>query len=329
MRWIAILASAALAACTSSTTLPEKPAAGAEQLSARAAPLIHSAEVGRALPLASTALPPLPWELERELEGELEGQQPAQTDLQPLAPELLAVSAEMKAFVDSIDPSLSPNQRMRRILRTLRQQRFYMDYDLDTTATAAEAFSQRRGNCISFAAMIVALAREVGVPAHFNQVHAPKERRATRSDSGRVLVENILHINAEISYGWSTRIVEMNFEPRSHYRHAELSDEEVQVLYLNNLALGAARDGDFSTAIGIAREALTLSPESSVVWNTLGYLYRRQGSLELAELSYTRAIALDDTNISAKRNLQRVYQLQSRRELLQAAESSLNANQDS
>ncbi|AQQ66596.1 hypothetical protein Mag101_02245 [Microbulbifer agarilyticus] len=301
--------------------LPENTAAGSGEFSARVAPLVHSAQTGGGLSLASAPLPPLPWEME--------GQQPPQADLQTLAPDLLAVSPEMKAFVDSIDPSLSPNQRMRRILRTLRQQRFFMEYDLDTTATAAETFSQQRGNCISFAAMIVALAREVGVPAHFNRVYAPKERRATRSDSGRVLVENVLHINAEISYGWSTRIVEMNFEPRSHYRHEKLSDEDVQVLYLNNLALSEARDENFDAAIGIARQALTLSPESSVVWNTLGYLYRRQGSLELAELSYTRAIALDDKNVSAKRNLQRVYQLQSRRELLQAAESSPITDQDS
>ncbi|MBY6190123.1 hypothetical protein KUV22_06780 [Microbulbifer agarilyticus] len=321
MRWIAILASATLAACSSSTMLPENTAAGSGGFSAHAAPLVHSAQTGSGLPLASTPLSPLPWEME--------GQQPPQADLQTLAPDLLAVSPEMKAFVDSIDPSLSPNQRMRRILRTLRQQRFFMEYDLDTTATAAEAFSQQRGNCISFAAMIVALAREVGVPAHFNRVHAPKERRATRSDSGRVLVENVLHINAEISYGWNTRIVEMNFEPRSHYRHEKLSDEAVQVLYLNNLALSEARDENFDAAIGIAREALTLSPKSSVAWNTLGYLYRRQGSLELAELSYTRAISLDDKNVSAKRNLQRVYQLQSRRELLQAAESSPITDQDS
>ncbi|MCA0892616.1 transglutaminase domain-containing protein [Microbulbifer agarilyticus] len=321
MRWIAILASATLAACSNSTTLPENTAAGSGELSARVAPLIHSADAASGLPLTSTSLSPLPWEQE--------GQLPSQTDLQPLAPDLLAVSPEMKAFVDSIDPSLSPNQRMRRILRTLRQQRFYMEYDLDTTATAAEAFSQQRGNCISFAAMIVALAREVGVPAHFNQVHAPKERRATRSDSGRVLVENVLHINAEISFGWSTRIVEMNFEPRSQYRHEELSDEQVQALYLNNLALNEARDENFDSAVGMAREALTLTPESSVVWNTLGYLYRRQGSLDLAELSYTRAISLDNSNIAAKRNLQRVYQLQSRRELLQAAESSPITDQDS
>ncbi|MBY6210127.1 hypothetical protein KUV95_01035 [Microbulbifer agarilyticus] len=314
MRWIAILVSVMLAACSSSTTTSSFTSSENRELGEQ---LSQSKQVG----ISPLEIPPLPWDMDSYL--------PTAPKSTPVAPTLLAVSPEMKAFVDSIDPSMSPRQRMYRILYLLRLERFHLEYDLDTTATAAEAFAQKRGNCISFAAMIVAFAREVGIPAHFNRVHAPQGRRATRSISGSVLVENILHINAEVSLGWSSEIIEMNFAPQSRYRHERISDEEVQSLFLNNLALNKARDGEQHIAFNLLREALGLTPKSSIVWNSIGYLYRRQGKLDLAEMSYTRAIYLDSKNNSAKNNLQRVYQLQNRLELLQAAGSPQNSDQDS
>lgn len=235
------------------------------------------------------------------------------------ADQLLALSPEMKAFVDAIDPSLNPKQRFRRILRTLQMERFELEYDLDTTTTAAEAFAMRRGNCISFAALVVALAREVGLEAHFNQVYAPMERRAVSRGSNQLLVQDILHINAEVSLGWTKRIFEFNFEPRFHYRHEKLADATVQSLYLNNRALEMVKAQQLDDALALLQEALTLTPEASLLWNSLGYVHRKSGNLELAELSYTQALALDDGNTAAKNNLRRVYQLQSKRSLSQAS----------
>lgn len=237
---------------------------------------------------------------------------------------LLAVSPQMREFVDSIDPDLSPNQRFRQILRTLKQRRFALEYDLDTTATAAEAFAERRGNCISFAALMVALAREVGLEAHFNRVMAPMARRTTASGGGRALVQNILHINAEVSFGWSTRILEFNFDPRSPYRHKRLEDATVQSLYLNNRAMELEKEQRREEALTLMHEALSLTPDSSLLWNTLGFIHRREGNLEQAELSYSQALALDEGNSAAQNNLRNVYRLQSQRALSQS-----NATTDS
>ncbi|MBB5211231.1 transglutaminase domain-containing protein [Microbulbifer hydrolyticus] len=236
----------------------------------------------------------------------------------PRAQQLLALSPEMKEFVESIDPSLAPAQRFRRILRTLRQERFELEYDLDRTTTAAEAFALRRGNCISFAALVVALAREVGMEAHFNQVHAPMERRATSGGDGRQLVQDILHINAEVTFGWTTRVIEFNFEPRFNYRHQQLTDATVQALYLNNRALEVAREKRHEEALSMLKEALLLTPNASLLWNSLGYIHRQGGNLELAQLSYDQALELDSNNSAARRNLRNVYRLQSLRALSQS-----------
>ncbi|WP_082859195.1 transglutaminase domain-containing protein [Microbulbifer sp. Q7] len=307
MRWIAILAVIMQVGC-----------AGSHRVAASAAPEMNTAVVETALTqnrygATGLALP----------DNATDGNNAL------YAQGLLALSPEMKAFVASVDPSLSPQRRFRRLVRTLKMDRFELEYDLNNTTTAAEAFAQRRGNCISFAALIVALAREVGLEAHFNRVEAPQERRATAGARGKVLVQNILHINAEVTYGWTTRVFEFNFEPRPDFPHHRLADETVQALYLNNRALELAKTKQWDGALSMLSEAITLTPATSLLWNSLGYIHRQTGNLELAEISYTQALALDSDNQAARNNLRRVYELQSKRSLSRAAERADQQEQGS
>ncbi|MCK7596513.1 hypothetical protein M0G74_04410 [Microbulbifer sp. CAU 1566] len=228
--------------------------------------------------------------------------------------QLLWVSPAMRKFVAGISPNSSPNARFRAILRTLKRENFYMEHDLSHTTSAAEVFQSRRGNCISFSAMIVALAREVGVEAHFNFVEAPTARRVTDS-RGNPLVQNILHINAEVSFDWTTRIIESNFEPRGPYKHIPITDKQVVLFYLNNLAIEAAHQNNLDQAFAHINEAMALNANSSLLWTTRGYLQRRAGQLTLAELSYSRAIELDENNVSAWHNRRLVYEQINRRAL--------------
>ncbi|WP_226664700.1 transglutaminase domain-containing protein [Microbulbifer aggregans] len=223
--------------------------------------------------------------------------------------DLLAISPEMREFIDSIDPTLHPSRRFRKILRTLKLDGFQLEYDLNRTTNAAEAFAERRGNCISFAALIVALARDVGLEASFNRVDAPLGRAKIRNANGRQVIQNILHINAEVSYGWSSQVIEINFKPRSQFPHIPLEDEEVASMYLNNLALEASNNGDLPLAFSLIHNALTLHQQSAMTWTTLGYLYRQRGTLDLAEMSYNQALYLDGDNSSAQANLRNIYQL--------------------
>ncbi|WP_105102257.1 transglutaminase-like domain-containing protein [Microbulbifer pacificus] len=242
---------------------------------------------------------------------------------------LLAVSAEMRAFVDTIDPDLTPNQRFRRILRTLRMDRFELDYDLNHTTTAAEAFAQRRGNCISFSALMVALAREVGLEAHFNLVEAPLGRSTVKGGNGRTLVQNILHINAEVSFGWTTRVIEFNFGSHTRFPQRRLSDATVETFYLNNRALELSRELAMEQAFALLYEALIIAPNSSLLWNSLGYLYRLTGELELAEMSYTQALNLESGNTAAKHNLRRIYELKDLRALTREGNTEVSSRQGS
>ncbi|MFV8781113.1 transglutaminase domain-containing protein [Microbulbifer sp. SA54] len=229
--------------------------------------------------------------------------------------DLLATSEEMQDFLKSIDPSLTPSRRFRQAIRTLKLNEFRLEYDLNRTTNAAEAFKDRRGNCISFAALIVALARGVGLEAHFNRVDAPLGSAKIRNANGRQVQQSILHINAEVSYGWSSQVIEINFTPRSRYPHIPLGDEEVKSMYMNNLALEASNNGDLPLAFSHIGNALALHQQSAIAWTTLGYLYRQHGALDLAEMSYNHALYLDADNTAAQLNLRNIYQLRDQRVL--------------
>lgn len=229
--------------------------------------------------------------------------------------ELLTVSPEMRQFVQSFGSDLSAAKRFRKVLRSLQKSGFELEFDLNHTTNAAEAFAQRRGNCISFSALIVALARESGLEAHFNQVESPIGRTALKTKRGRQVVQNVFHVNAEVTFGWTTKIIEFNFQPRLRYEHRKIPDTHVQALYVNNRALELSFQGKHDEALALLNAGLDLQSQGSMLWTSMGYIYRQKNSFGLAEISYVKALELDPENVSARRNLRRLNELSDQAEL--------------
>lgn len=223
---------------------------------------------------------------------------------------LMAISPELRAFIDGVDPDASPVKRFRKILSALKDEGFQLEFDLNHTTNASEAFAERRGNCISFTALMVAIARDVGLEASFNRVESPVKRSPLKNAQGRQVVQNVLHVNAKVKFGWIMRTIEFNFEPQTKFPDQLLSDSEAEALYLNNLALESLRQDRNAQGFGHIRDAIARHPESSQIWNTLGYLYRQSNMLGLAKKSFHQALNLDELNISAIRNLRHVNRLQ-------------------
>ena len=67
------------------------------------------------------------------------------------------------------------------------------DYEPSLTLTAADTFNHRTGNCLSFTAMFIAMAREAGLKAWFQEVKLPPE---WSSVNDTFLVS--MHVNAVV-----------------------------------------------------------------------------------------------------------------------------------
>jgi transglutaminase-like putative cysteine protease len=107
--------------------------------------------------------------------GTVLGEAPGSSAL--VAPEeVLAVSAEMQAFLNAhVARGVDRVARVRQLAGAIvDESRFGLKYD-ETTRTAAETFRTRRGNCLSFSNMFVALARSVGLTVDFQEVDVPPD----------------------------------------------------------------------------------------------------------------------------------------------------------
>ncbi|AOS96017.1 hypothetical protein AUP74_00547 [Microbulbifer aggregans] len=219
------------------------------------------------------------------------------------AHELFYLSDEMRRYLRSIARGNSPVERMNAVLRDLKERRFYLEYDLNQTTTASEAFSLQQGNCVSHAAMIVAIARHLGLDAYINQGAINSSSQVSQSDGGVRFRQNVSHINPVVVIDDRPFIIEQGYRIYHGKNLHRLSDREAKSLYLNNLAMEAMLRDEMKQAFVHMRNAIQLDDDSSVLWGGLGTIYRRLGAVRLAQQSFIHALNLNPADNIAKNNL--------------------------
>ncbi len=240
------------------------------------------------------------------LSGQLLGV-PQPPQLPVTAAHLLALSPEMREFLAThVDPRGSGKVKLHNLVAAIfAGGTFALDYD-DTTRSAAETFRLRRGNCLSFAGMFLAMARAVGLNARFQEVEVPPDW--TLANDTFVLNR---HIDVYVDLGREgTRVVDFNIADfRSSYPMRRISDARAMAHYANNLGVERLQAGDTAGALAYFRAALlendwTFSP----AWTNLGTLYQRAGHLDRAELAYRQALEVARGDLVAMSNLARLYE---------------------
>jgi Flp pilus assembly protein TadD len=225
------------------------------------------------------------------------------------ASEVLALTDEMRVFLrDNVNPGGTEIFRLQQLTDALMgSDRFKLEYD-EVTRTAAEAFHLRRGNCLSFTTLFVALARGVGLKADFQEVDIPPDWSTGRD----VFVLN-RHVNVIVRMGMSgTRAVDFNIgDFESTFEVEEIPDRRAIAHFFNNKGVERMQAGDVAGAVVYLRQAiLDTDGDFSPAWTNLGLLYRRAGHLEHAEAAYLEAIRVDGGDYVAMSNLVSLYERQ-------------------
>lgn len=230
--------------------------------------------------------------------------------------DMLEMTPEMKAFVDShANQSLSPHGRLRSLELAIRGEgNFDLVYD-DTTRTARGTFEARRGNCLSFTNLFVAMARYLELDAHYQEVEIPPDWSS--SGSSFLLSQ---HVNVFVDFKqYLPRVVDFNmsYEPgleydfRINYDRHVISDERARAHYFNNLGVEYMLfGGDTLLALSNFRESLNADPSFAPTWVNLGILHRRDGYPEFAEAAYLKALDVEPSNLVAMSNLANLYDAQ-------------------
>lgn len=227
--------------------------------------------------------------------------------------DLLAVDEPMRQFVARYTAG-QDNSRLR--LMSLHQAvrgagGLDMQYDPFAEGTAQEVFQRRVANCLSYANLFIALAREAGLEANYQWVEVRPQWSRT---SERVQVG--LHVNVAVRLRDGKRYM-VDIDPlpsRDISESRELTDAQGEALYYNNIAMSALAEGNTETAWLYVVRALQLSPGDAHLWANLGAVYRSSGQHREAERSYMQALELDFTEYSAMTNLAVLYGLEGREE---------------
>ena len=222
--------------------------------------------------------------------------------------DILEMSPEMIAFLEHhVNPESGDYSKMLQLLdAVIDEGGFSLVYD-DKTRTAVETFNQRRGNCLSFTNMFIAMARHLGLDAAYQEVEIPPDWSA----QGQSFILS-RHINVLLYFGSNKeRVVDFNIDDfKSSYTVKRVSDKRARAHHFNNLGVEEMLSGNHQAALFYFRLAADADSRFSPLWINLGALYRREGLPVYAEAAYLNALREESRNLVAMSNLARLYQQQ-------------------
>jgi len=227
--------------------------------------------------------------------------------------DILEFSPEMATFVAGyMEEHHGDGARLQRLLyAVMGEDNFELIYD-ETTRTAPETFHDRRGNCLSFTNMFVAMARQAGLDAYYQEVEIPP----LWSLSGESFLLS-KHINVHIKMqSGMVRVVDFNIHDFSTSDDTRvISDNRARAHYFNNIGAEHMLGGDTLLAFSNFRQGILEDDTFSPTWINLGNLYRREGYPEYAAAAYLSGLEVDEDSLVAMSNLANLYQEEGNTEL--------------
>jgi Flp pilus assembly protein TadD len=217
----------------------------------------------------------------------------------------LRTTPQMERFVDEVTRPSGARQSRAWALAYAALDPYMLDfrYDPRVTLTADEAFRERLGNCLTFSAMFVAMAREAGLEARFQEVVIPPRWSAVNDT---VLVSK--HVNAVVSDANRSYAIDVSRRKTSGRDIIRpLSDREAEAQYYNNLGADALVREDLGLAYGYFTRALDVSPRLAYVWSNIGVVLRRNGQTDDAMFAYRTALQYDPDHAVSLNNLHTIY----------------------
>ena len=216
-------------------------------------------------------------------------------------------SPEMVSWAEGVldgARGLGDRQQLARLQQAMFEgDTFDFAYDDAQTLTARGAFSARRGNCMSFTALFVAMSRSVGLQTFL--IETQRDPEVGRED-GLVIISR--HIVAAHRSGGQVSVYDFYLSSSAPFVSGLVVDDVLaSAMYHANLGSAALREGELEEALRNLEITTALTPDWTVGWVNLGVTMAHRGDVEGAFAAYRRALEIDLGNSSALNNMSYLY----------------------
>lgn len=220
--------------------------------------------------------------------------------------DILGTDDAMREFVADLLSAPQGAARFRQLMERMRSGGYALSgYDPYANLSARAAFAERRGNCLTYTSLFIALARELGFEASYQLVDVPPDYDSV---NGMVVLNK--HVNARVDHvpGRGSVTVEFSEEFASGIHDRRVVDDQFALaLHYNNLAFSGDMAGDERGAFVYLKKAIELTPRNPDLWTNLGVFHARRGHFDDAISGYRWAMKLDADHSAAVRGLANAY----------------------
>ena len=233
-----------------------------------------------------------------------------------------AVSPEMEAFLDRYLDGIDnlDNLAWSLVWVTTDRNVLPFEYDPSLTLTSVEAFKAHKGNCLAFSNMLVAMARNRGLRAWYQEVEIPPK---WSSSNNTVIVS--MHVNVVLEGRHDEWVVDISGENLSASRKIRrISDEEALAQHYNNLGADALIENDLGKAHAYYVKAIEIAPALPYLWSNLGVVFNHNGQTEDARQAYLAALTIDPGHSTSANNLFLIYKKEGNIEAAQRLQAQVD-----
>lgn len=219
---------------------------------------------------------------------------------------LLLVTPQMHDFVARYAPrETGPRARLLGLHEAVRGAgALGVGYNPAADGSAEQVFASGDANCLSFAHLFVALAREAGLDARYQWLDVRPQWTLVGE---RLTMRVHVNVMVRMPHGEQFMVDIDPLQPRDIAASRLLVDREAAALHDNNLAMVALAEGNLPVAWKHVVNALRQSPDLPLLWVNLGAIYRQTGQLEAVEWALLQALERDSGERSAMNNLALLY----------------------
>jgi hypothetical protein len=185
-----------------------------------------------------------------------------------------------------------------------------LTYDNTYTRTPAEAWRDRKANCLTLTALSVVACQSIGLDARYGESLRVSHWRRVGS-----MVRYERHVVALVPVGTIGQEVIADFLPeirRGSQLIVPLEPRRVLALFYSNRAVEQLAESRTDDALESACKSVQMDPGLGVGWNILGVVQRNQGLVAEAEKSFLKALQVDPRDGAPCGNLENLLREEGR-----------------